>query len=77
MSSLKNIEIKVNHHPSGNLTLEERNVGDPNWTQFIGTDLWANSDALSFYRAAIKKLADYVNQGIAVKNIILPSSLFE
>lgn len=62
MASSSDIEIKVHQHPSGNLTLQERNIGDTMWK-----DLYTTSDALSFYRAAVRKLADYAAQGIIVK----------
>lgn len=67
MSSQRCIEMQVDQHSSGNLTLKERNVGDRMWTDVKGKPLFVNLDAVSFYRAVARRLANYSRRGITVE----------
>ena len=65
MASKRHIELQVDWHPSGNLTLKERAVGEMFWTDVKG--LLGKRDAASFYRSVALRLADYASQGIVVE----------
>lgn len=58
------VELKVIHHPSGRYTLMERDQSEMTPHDCSG-DLLGNSDAVVFYRAVAKKMADLEKNGIA------------
>jgi hypothetical protein len=66
MSVEKEIEMQVDHHPGGNLTLKERHVRNGMWSDIQVQGLWCNSDAASFYQAVASRLADYAQLGVKV-----------
>jgi len=68
MSTPQNIDVQIDHHPSGNLTLKERNIGEVMWSDVKTQGLWANSDAASFYQHVAGRLASHAQAGIIVSS---------
>jgi len=66
MTTSRQIDVQVDHHPSGNLTLKERNVGQATWSDVKGEHLVANSDAAQFYQQVAKRLASHAKNGVIV-----------
>ena len=68
MSTAQQIDVQIDHHPSGNLTLKERNVGEVMWGDVKAQGLWTNSDAASFYQQVAGRLASHAQAGIIVSS---------
>ena len=66
MSTSQQIEMQVDHHPSGRLTLKERNVGEAMWSDVKAQSLWGNLDAASFYQQVARQLANHAQAGVIV-----------
>jgi len=64
------IDVQVDHHPSGNLTLKERKHGEFMWSQISEHALLANSDSASFYQAVAKRLAKHSHSGTIVSSYL-------
>lgn len=58
------IELKVDGHPSGRMTLKRRNQNDMGFQDYPpGGPLFGNDDAGKFYRAVAQELANLTSQG--------------
>ncbi len=58
------IELQVDRHPSGNLTLKQRVKGEAMWADILKpSGVWANSDHTEFYRVTARYIAELSNQG--------------
>lgn len=66
MNRTVEIEMQVDHHPSGRYTLKERPVGSNTWTDLKETPFLTTDNALAFYRAVASRLASYSFEGIRV-----------
>lgn len=61
----KEIELKVDWHPSGNRTLKQRNQGDSMWEDVqTPRGLLANDNDGIFYRQVAKHLSSLSARGI-------------
>ena len=60
----KGIEIQVDSHPSGRLTLKEKVSGTQGWMDVDG--LIGNLDHEDFYRKVARRLAEHAAAGIKV-----------
>jgi hypothetical protein len=61
----KDIEVSVDHHPSGRLTLKERITGE-SWSDVTDQGLLANLDHVAFYRQVARRLADHARKDARV-----------
>ncbi|WP_165495700.1 hypothetical protein [Marinobacter halodurans] len=59
------VNLTVNHHPSGRLTLKEQTPADRQPRDCDG-DLFGNMDPASFYRAVAQRIADLQGPGVEV-----------
>ncbi|MHB0873760.1 MAG: hypothetical protein ACYC2J_11370 [Acidithiobacillus ferrooxidans] len=62
------IEVRVDSHPSGRLTLKERNIGELMWSDVADQGLLGNLNHVSFYRQVARRLANHAQKGIQVVN---------
>ena len=60
--------MQVDYHPSGRLTLKERNVGETIWTDVTAELLHGNSDAASFYQQVASRLANHAQTNVTVSS---------
>ncbi|NOU01915.1 MAG: hypothetical protein HOO95_10140 [Gallionella sp.] len=67
MSTSQQIEVQVDYHPSGRLTLKERNVGET-WADVKAQGLFGNSDPASFYQQVAKRLAKHAQTNVTVSS---------
>lgn len=59
-----NIELQVDRHPSGNLTLKQRVAGEAMWVDVLEpSGVWANSDHAEFYRVTARYIYELSAQG--------------
>ncbi|WP_052719956.1 hypothetical protein [Pseudomonas ogarae] len=59
-----NLELQVDWHPSGNLTLKQRVAGEAMWTDIREpSGVWANSDHAEFYRVTARYIYELSTQG--------------
>jgi len=66
MTTSRQIDVQVDHHPSGNLTLKERDVGQAMWSDVKGEHLGANPNVAQFYQQVAKRLARHAKNGVIV-----------
>ena len=67
MSTLQQIDVQIDYHSSGNLTLKERNVGEVMWSDVKEKDgLFISSDRASFYQRVAARLANHAQNGVIV-----------
>lgn len=59
------IDLVVNQHPSGRLTLTEQTLADRLPRDCAG-DLFGNADPGSFYRATAQRIAELQGPGVEV-----------
>ena len=55
----KDIEIQVDSHPSGRLTLKEKASGTQGWEDAHAEGLIGNPNHEDFYRRVARRLAEY------------------
>ena len=70
MATPKKIEMHVDCHSSGRLTLKERAPSETMWNDITEEKLFGNNDAVSFYRAVSKRMADYAAKGVVVASYV-------
>ena len=68
MSSSQQIEVQIDYHQSGRLTLKERNVGETTWADVKAQGLFGNSDAASFYQQVARRLANHAQTNVTVSS---------
>jgi hypothetical protein len=64
MSDKKSIDVQIDYHQSGRLTLKEKQQGENKWVDVKESGLLANSNAASFYQKVASRLATYAQSGI-------------
>ncbi|HEN8735877.1 TPA: hypothetical protein U8207_004325 [Pseudomonas putida] len=63
-----NIELQVDRHPGGNLTLKQREKGTAMWADIREpSGVWATGDQATFYRVTARYIAELLDQGHTVK----------
>lgn len=70
MSSSKQIEVRVEYHPCGRLTLKERNAGEKIWADVKAEGLYGNTNATSFYQQVAKRLANHAQSNVTVSSYV-------
>lgn len=60
------IEVQVDSHPTGNLTLKERQQGEAMWVDISEEGLFANDDPASFYKKVAQRLAAHSQKGVQI-----------
>lgn len=62
------IELKVDSHPSGRLTLKHRDYRSESFSDYpAGSPLFGNENPAKFYRAVAREIADLTKQGHQVQ----------
>jgi hypothetical protein len=67
MNEKRSIEVQVDYHPSGRLTLKERRPGEM-WSDVREEGLFGNLDAASFYQKVAKRISEHAKIGVVVSN---------
>jgi hypothetical protein len=67
------VDLQIDHHPSGNRTLKQRDVGQTMWSD-LRDDLLANSNEATFYHAVVRHIGHLLEAGHQVKSITDTSS---
>lgn len=62
------VELQIDHHPTGNRTLKQREAGQIMWSD-LEKDLLANPNEASFYRAVVAHIQHLLTEGHQVKSI--------
>ena len=60
------VEIKIDHHPSGNFTLKKRPSGQTMFKDAMKDGLFCESDAREFLQAAYNEIKNHLDNGTRV-----------
>lgn len=63
-------QLQVDHHPSGNLTLKQREVGQSMWSDVRSNGLFANSDRANFYKAVANYVVTLSSSGHKIVSLL-------